>query len=173
MPEIARPAAKLSPDLRRLAERSASLVVRGPLPQENGAAGPAERVPLTATPSVPTGKAARLPAGETLRHFNGSGGFSPDGAEYVIRLPLGEEGHRRPPLAWTNVLANEELGCLTSDAGAGYTWSVNSRENRLTPWSNDPVSDPAGEAFYLRDEDRRVYWSPTPGPAPGAHITTS
>ena len=48
--------------------------------------------------------------------------------------------------------------------GGGYTWSVNSRENQLTPWSNDPVADRPGEAFYLRDEDTGDLWSPTASP---------
>ena len=102
---------------------------------------------------------------EPLQFFNGHGGFSADGREYVIRLASGRE---RPPLPWTNVVANEEAGFLVSESGAGYTWSANSRENRLTPWLNDPVSDPHGEALYLRDEDAGVFWSPTPGPVPGA-----
>ncbi len=165
---VARPVAQLSPEVRRLAERSAQLVVRGQLPAEAGQGTLDDPVAASVAPAPVTGVEERLPAGEPLRHFNGFGGFSADGGEYVIRLPLEPGGHRRPPLAWTNVLANDELGCLTSDGGAGYTWSANSRENRLTPWSNDPISDPAGEALYLRDDDRRVFWSPTPGPAPGA-----
>ncbi|HSB55206.1 MAG TPA: hypothetical protein VLD58_12660 [Gemmatimonadales bacterium] len=165
---IAKPGTKLPPELRRLAERSARLVVKGALPAETGAESLSEPVVATATLAVRTGKEERLPASEALTHFNGAGGFASDGTEYVIRLPLDAEGHRRPPLAWTNVIANDEIGCLTSDGGFGYTWSANSRENRLTPWSNDPISDPAGEAIYLRDEDRRAFWSPTPGPAPGA-----
>jgi len=80
---------------------------------------------------------------------------------------MGEAGLRPPPLPWVNVIANEQLGFIATDRGAGYTWSVNSRENRLTPWSNDPVTDPFGEALYIRDEDAGVFWSPTPGPAPG------
>jgi cyclic beta-1,2-glucan synthetase len=107
-------------------------------------------------------------ADEELRFFNGYGGFSADGREYVIRLEPGPSGPRRPPLPWTSVVANEEAGFLVSESGAGYTWSANSRENRLTPWSNDPVADPHGEALYLRDEEAGVFWSPTPGPAPGA-----
>ncbi len=107
-------------------------------------------------------------ADEELRFFNGHGGFSADGREYVVRLEPGPSGPRRPPLPWTSVVANEETGFLVSESGAGYTWSANSRENRLTPWSNDPVSDPHGEALYLRDEEAGVFWSPTPGPAPGA-----
>jgi cyclic beta-1,2-glucan synthetase len=66
------------------------------------------------------------------------------------------------------VVANEEAGFIVSERGAGYTWSVNSRENRLTPWFNDPVSDPHGEALYLRDDDDGAFWSPTPGPVPAA-----
>ena len=102
-----------------------------------------------------------------LRFFNGFGGFSEDGCEYVIRLPAGEHGPVRPPLPWTNVIANEDTGFLVSESGAASTWTANSRENRLTPWSNDPVSDPHGEALYLRDEESGDFWSPTPGPAPG------
>jgi cyclic beta-1,2-glucan synthetase len=47
----------------------------------------------------------------------------------------------------------------------GATWSQNSGENRLTPWRNDPISDPPSEAVYLRDEDTGQIWSPTPLPA--------
>ena len=47
------------------------------------------------------------------------------------------------------------FGFQVSESGAGYTWSVNSRENKLTPWSNDPVTDPPGETIYVRDEEHR------------------
>jgi N,N'-diacetylchitobiose phosphorylase len=104
---------------------------------------------------------------DSLRFFNGFGGFSADGREYVIHLPAGEHGPARPPLPWTNVIANEDAGFLVSESGAASTWTANSRENRLTPWSNDPVSDPPGEALYLRDEETGAFWSPTPGPVPG------
>ena len=36
--------------------------------------------------------------------------------------------------------------------------------NRLTPWHNDPVSDPQSEAIYLRDEESGAVWTPTPLP---------
>jgi N,N'-diacetylchitobiose phosphorylase len=107
-------------------------------------------------------------AGEELAFFNGLGGFSQGGDEYVIRLGRGPDGLRRPPLPWINVVANEGIGFLASESGAGYTWVGNSRLNRLTPWYNDPVTDPHGEAFYLRDEESGEFWSPMPGPAPGA-----
>ena len=51
------------------------------------------------------------------------------------------------------------FGFQVAAEGGGFTWSVNSRENQLTPWSNDPVSDRPGEAFYLRDEDSGELWS--------------
>ena len=92
---------------------------------------------------------------------NGLGGFTPDGREYVIYL--GRE--QWTPAPWTNVIATPEFGCLVTESGLGTTWSQNSGENRLTPWRNDPVSDPPSEAIYLRDEDTGQIWSPTPLPA--------
>ena len=92
---------------------------------------------------------------------NGVGGFSPDGREYVIHLGPGAS----TPAPWCNVLANDHFGCLVTEAGGGYTWSGNSGEFRLTPWTNDPVLDPAGESLYLRDEETVEIWTPTPGPA--------
>ncbi len=95
------------------------------------------------------------------------GGFTPDGREYVIRLRGGE----RPPAPWSNVLANPDFGCLVTEAGGGYTWAGNSQMNRLTPWSNDPVSDPPGEVVYLRDEETGEFWTPTPAPCGGEATT--
>src|SRR5262249_31350836 len=88
------------------------------------------------------------------------GAFAPDGSEYVIQVA----GTRRPPLAWINTVANEHFGFLCSERGAGYTWSRNSREHRLTPWLNDFIGDPHEEALYLRDEESGACWSPQPGP---------
>src|SRR5262249_46459697 len=54
---------------------------------------------------------------------------------------------------------------LVTESGAGYDWVDNAHENRLTEWSNDPVSDPPPTAIYLRDEDTGAVWTPTPLPA--------
>ncbi len=102
----------------------------------------------------------------SLQFDNGYGGFTADGREYIVRVQSDESGQRRPPLPWTNVIANEQAGFIVSESGAGYTWCGNSRTNRLTAWHNDPVCDPHGEALWIRDEDRGVFWSPTPGPTP-------
>ncbi|MEE8361293.1 MAG: protein ndvB, partial [Gemmatimonadales bacterium] len=92
-----------------------------------------------------------------LEFFNGLGGFTPDGREYVTVLGDGQW----TPAPWINVVANDQFGFQVSESGSGYTWSVNSRENKLTPWSNDSVSDPPGEAFYVRDLDSGLVWGPT------------
>ena len=94
---------------------------------------------------------------------NGYGGFSADGEEYVIHLERGDN----TPAPWVNVVANPRCGFVVSERGGGYTWVGNSGENRLTPWSNDPVSDTPGECIYVRDEESGAVWSPTPGPAWG------
>lgn len=104
---------------------------------------------------------------ETLLQDNGIGGFSADGREYVMRLrPQGDGTLQLPPLPWNNVVSNPYFGFIASETGSGYTWSGNSRLNRLTPWQNDPVCDPHSEAFYLRDEETGEFWSLTPGPRP-------
>jgi cyclic beta-1,2-glucan synthetase len=91
---------------------------------------------------------------------NGLGGFSADGREYVIYLGP----NQWTPAPWINVIANPDFGFTVSETGAGFTWFGNSSENRLTPWSNDPIIDPPGEAIYLRDEETAEVWSPTPLP---------
>ena len=98
--------------------------------------------------------AARAP---DLEFFNGLGGFARNGQEYVTILGPGQS----TPAPWINVIANPAFGFQTGTEGGGYTWSVNSRENQITPWSNDPVSDRPGEAFYLRDDDTGDLWTPT------------
>jgi cyclic beta-1,2-glucan synthetase len=92
-----------------------------------------------------------------LEFFNGLGGFAEGGREYVTTLGPGQS----TPAPWLNVIANPTFGFQVSESGSGYTWSGNSRENQLTPWSNDPVSDPVSEAIYVRDDDTAEVWGPT------------
>ena len=116
---------------------------------------------------VPTRSAlpdhAPAPSPRDLLFANGLGGFTPDGREYVITLAPG----RSTPAPWINVIANPHFGTVVSESGSGYTWVENAHEFRLTPWNNDAVQDPPGEALYLRDEHTGQVWSPTPGPARG------
>jgi cyclic beta-1,2-glucan synthetase len=97
------------------------------------------------------------PPQQQLQFFNGFGGFAGGGREYVVVLGEG----LRTPEPWINVVANPSFGFLVSESGSGFTWSVNSHENQLTPWSNDHVTDVPGEAIYIRDESTGELWSPT------------
>jgi len=96
---------------------------------------------------------------EELLYYNGFGGFTPDGREYVIQLH-----QRMTPAPWSNILANPNFGCIVTERGGGYVFAENARENKLTPWSNDPVADPPGEVIYLRDEDSGKVWTVCAGP---------
>jgi len=118
----------------------------------------------TEEPSVPAlgtvraSKYPEVPLPEVpLEFFNGLGGFAENGREYVIVLGEG----LRTPEPWVNVIANPAFGFLVSESGSGFTWSINSHENQLTPWSNDHVTDTPGEAIYVRDEATGEVWSPT------------
>ncbi|WP_323013047.1 GH36-type glycosyl hydrolase domain-containing protein [Devosia sp.] len=97
---------------------------------------------------------------DDLEFFNGLGGFARNGTEYVTVL----ENGATTPAPWINVVANEGLGFQVSSEGSFHAWAGNSRENQITPWSNDPVVDPVGEAIYIRDEETMALWSPTAQP---------
>jgi cyclic beta-1,2-glucan synthetase len=114
---------------------------------------PAWRPPGKSPPEAPVDQLA-------LEFFNGLGGFDRGGREYVTILRHGGS----TPAPWINVIANPGFGFQVSESGSGYTWSLNSRENQLTPWSNDPVTDPSGETIYIRDEETGELWTPTPLP---------
>ncbi len=95
-----------------------------------------------------------------LAFENGIGGFADGGREYV----MGIDDSHQTPAPWCNVMANASFGSLVSERGSSYTWSQNSQSHRLTPWSNDAVSDPSGELFFVRDDETLAAWSPTPAP---------
>src|SRR5207253_4846538 len=91
-----------------------------------------------------------------LSFFNGLGGFAHAGREYVTMLGEGQW----TPAPWSNVIANSaDFGFLVSETGGGFTWSINSHENRLSTWSNDTISDPPGEVIYIRDEETGSTWA--------------
>jgi len=118
------------------------------------------------TPAAP----ASVPD-SSLEFANGSGGFSHAGREYHIHL----DHELCTPAPWVNVIANPAFGFLVSAEGGGYAWSLNSQQNPITPWPNDPVSDSPHEVLYLRDEESGAVWSATALPirvsGAGYHIT--
>ena len=118
---------------------------------------PVRTVPRPPSEQVRSVEPQASTARPELELFNGLGGFADGGREYVTMLAPGQA----TPAPWLNVIANESFGFQVSESGAGYTWSENSRANQLTPWSNDPVADPAGEAIYIRDDDSGDLWTAT------------
>ena len=101
-------------------------------------------------------RAGSAPSGEGLELWNGYGGFDRNGRDYVVRLSNG----RSTPHPWINVISNKSFGFHTSAEGASFTWSRNSRDFQLTPWTNDPVVNRPGEAFYIYEEAGGRMFSP-------------
>jgi cyclic beta-1,2-glucan synthetase len=144
--------------LLRAASRVVILAQRGTLSEQMVRLEGARPGPVPPRLRAPRERAEAVsPPALDPEFFNGLGGFTPDGREYVMVLGKGQW----TPAPWINVVANPEFGFQVSESGSGYTWSMNSRENRLTPWSNDAVSDPPGEVFYVRDEDSGLIWGPS------------
>src|SRR5688572_9869218 len=144
--------------LLQTAARAVLLSRRGTLAEQVERPQRAHPPAFALPPRSPVTKSADVVAARPeLEFFNGLGGFTDDGGEYLTILGEGQW----TPAPWINVIANPSFGFQVSESGSGYTWSLNSRENQLTPWSNDPVTDPPGEAFYVRDEDTGALWGPT------------
>jgi len=162
-----RPAEQISSEDRILFQSVARAIIadsRGSL-AEQIAGRPAALLSVPVMPArghhAPASAPTPPPPRDDLVFFNGLGGFTPDGREYVITTGPGAV----TPAPWVNVLANPGFGTVVSESGPAYSWAENAHEFRLTPWNNDPVTDAGGEAFYLRDEENGRYWSPTPLPA--------
>ncbi len=170
-----RPVDQISNEDRILMQSVARVIItdsRGTLVEQVNSRGLKDvRVPRfkpTRTAPAEVAAVAAKPRGDLIL-FNGIGGFTPDGHEYVITTT-----HEQvTPAPWVNVLANPQFGTVISENGLAYTWSENAHEFRLTPWHNDPVCDASGEAFYLRDEESGNFWSPTPLPCRGTSAYVS
>jgi cyclic beta-1,2-glucan synthetase len=153
----------LSVEARNLLQSAARVVLfsrRGSLSEQLKRLEETKPLPAPSRPQVPSKENAIEPPlsiRSKLEFFNGLGGFTVDGREYVTVL----SERQWTPAPWINVIANPAFGFQVSAVGSGYTWSINSRENQLTQWSNDPVSDSPGEVFYVRDEDSGELWGPT------------
>ena len=101
------------------------------------------------------------PPAAPSKYANGMGRIAEHG-EYEMQI----SGTHVPPAPWANIIANPNAGFCITERGAGFAWAESSYFFRLTPWHNDPVSDPSGEVLYLRDDESGYVWTPTPAPAP-------
>jgi cyclic beta-1,2-glucan synthetase len=152
------------PVLPRSPERRAGLT-RGQLVDAARTREPESGSPISLVPALPAREEEEVSAVtgvDDLYLDNGFGGLTQAG-DYEIHVA----GDRVPPAPWSNVVATPHGGFVVTERGGGFTWAENSYFYRLTPWHNDPVSDPVGEALYLRDEDSGEIWGATPAPVPG------
>lgn len=62
---------------------------------------------------------------------------------------------KTPSRPWCHTLSNRNFGTLLSDKSLGFTWCFNSRQNKLTEWSNDIFTDFNSERLYLNVSDRQ------------------
>jgi len=99
---------------------------------------------------------------DTLLYENEYGGFSSNGKEYLIAI----NKENRLPTVWSNIMANKEFGTLLTESMGGFTWSKNSRLNRISSWNNNQVLDIPSEVFYLQDEETLKTWSLGLNPMP-------
>ncbi len=154
----------VAPDVRAMLGSVARVVLTGDLGRladqleyapaaEPTAPGPPRR-------SAPLSELQIAPPASDLEYFNGIGGFADGGREYAVIIGPGQS----TPAPWINVIANPGFGFQVSAAGGGYSWSRNSRERQITPWSNDPVTDQPSQVVYLRDEETGEVWTPTASP---------
>ncbi len=140
---------------------------RGGLAEQLSRRGPIERrvAPLvpTSRPALDDPQPQEAPERAELLFYNDHGGFARDAREYIVL-----EREEPTPAPWANVIANPGFGTVVSESGSAYTWFENAHEYRLTPWHNDPLVDPSGETFYVRDEETGRFWSPVALPGDGA-----
>ena len=87
-----------------------------------------------------------------LEFYNGYGGFDNNRKSYIIK-------NLCTPNPWINLIANKYFGTIISESGSTYTWNENSRENKLTLWSNDPISNRSGEYLYVCDETKKEFFT--------------
>ncbi len=161
---------RLAPAERILLETVASAILRGAhgdlqthLDRPYAAPTPAPALPTTAgrwKPPRSIPPPASPPEAPAVALGNAWGGFTDAGHAYTVVL----DGADETPMPWVNVIANAGFGTIVTASGSAHTWAHNSRENRLTPFANDPVTDPTAEVLYLRDEATGEVWTPTPGP---------
>ncbi|MDB5732743.1 MAG: cation tolerance protein CutA, partial [Variovorax sp.] len=139
-------------------------VQMGALKEAAARPAPAATPGAPPTPATPVRLGLPARAGAPATRRTPAGEFDPASGEFRFEVG-GDCGTPRP---WINVIANPSFGFQVSESGAGYTWAGNSRMHQLTPWSNDPVRDPAFEHWLLQDAVSGEMLPLTPAGAAGA-----
>ena len=99
---------------------------------------------------------------QELDYYNDFGGFAKEGKEYKIRI----NNNQRLPTVWSHIIANEHFGTIITENMGGFTWCENSRLNRMSSWTNNPIMDIPSEIIYLKDNDTGKAWSLGLNPMP-------
>ncbi len=92
---------------------------------------------------------------EELKYYNGFGGFSENGREYIIEVTK----NRKTPRPWANIISNQEFGTVVTENFGGYTWYKNSRLQRITKWTNNAISDTPSEMIFIKNNENNKIWS--------------
>ncbi|MDD2435526.1 MAG: glucoamylase family protein, partial [Bacilli bacterium] len=79
-----------------------------------------------------------------IKFFNDYGGFINNGKEYLIV-------NQNTPVAWSNVISNQNFGTIITNNNCGFTYAYNSREYKLTSWTNDDLVNDYSEGFKIND----------------------
>lgn len=67
-----------------------------------------------------------------------------------------KKGSYSVDIPWVHIISGKNFGTIVSDKSIGFTWALNSGENKITPWYNDNMSDNRGERILLR-KNGRIY----------------
>jgi len=110
----------------------------------------------TKTIYTPINEVESLPEDySNLKYYNEFGGFTENGHEYKLKL----NNQNKLPIVWSNILANKNFGTVVTQNMGGFTWSKNSRLNRISAWDNNPIIDIPSEIIYLKNKKTGDYWS--------------
>ncbi len=90
-----------------------------------------------------------------LKYYNDFGGFTEDGLEYRFKI----NKYNKLPTAWSNILANPNFGTVITQNLGGFTWSDNSRLNRISAWNNSANIDIPSEIIYIKNKETGEHWS--------------
>lgn len=80
-----------------------------------------------------------------IAFYNHFGGFIKEGTAYYLN-------QTDTPMPWVNVLANHDFGTVVTNNFGGFTYAYNSREFKLTEWSNDLTTDPSSEYLVFNNK---------------------